>query len=76
MSLNNEETVNKTMKCPNPKCGIVLQSPYHTICPLCAEPFPTHMLLKEKQQTHPAKFFVLTLLLLSFIAVIVYLMSV
>ena len=75
MSLNNQETEYKTMKCPNPKCGIELQSPYHTICPLCAEPFPINMLNKEKQQAQPIKLIVLILLLLGFSTLIAYLLS-
>ena len=40
----------ETMKCPNPKCGIELKSPYHTICPVCAEPFPIEMLFQEPKK--------------------------
>ena len=63
------------MKCPNPECNAILNSPYHTICPVCAEPFPIDMLYKEPRETNVRKvlliifaFVVIALLILLFVS--------
>ncbi len=74
MSFDNLNIEKKTMKCPNPKCGIELQSTFHTVCPLCAEPFPIRMLPKDIQKKQHGKLLLLILLLLGFIALVGYLL--